>query len=835
MRRCPLRRHRSEPLRLESLESRRLLAVLANGEEVLDAIGTGGSESFSFQAGNLESVRVSVGERGVGAEPRVQVFDPRGLLVDQNHGFDSALVEFTAYEAGWFTAVVSDNADNDALDYRIRVVSLPTVPTLIPGRDEYLDNGNEALTSIEVGAFNLHRFDALAADTVRFSVGETGGSAEPAFKLYGPDGVLVVSKEGDASAAVEFSAPADGTYTAVVFDNGNSEALDYRVRVLTVPGEVNLIDGRDSTLASGQEVLSQFAAGGFNLHQFEVGAMDTFRVSVGEIGGSAEPKVQVYDPAGELVGGSSGFTAAAVQYTPLTGGTYTAVVSDDADNDALAYRVRVVTIPSVPVMLDGRDSMLTSGAEAIGSLAVGTFNLHQFTANAHDTVRLAAGEIDGDGEPRLQVFDSVGRPVASDTSAGSGVVQFSAPSDGVYTAIVSDDGDSEPITYAIRMLRLPGEPTLLERDSTLANGDEVYASLGIGRFNLHKLTVGQPGTIRISVGETGGVGEPELQVFGPDGEALASHTGSASALAQFEATATGDYTIVVNDSEDNDALDYRIRAISLPGEAAYLEGRDSLAPETTASGATIAIGSFNYHTFTAPGTTDFRLSATRTDGPGEPTLQVFGPAGNLIASTAAGTEAVVEFSTVGAGRYTAVVSDAGNEEELTYDFALTTSASFPGDYNGDRVVDDADAAVWAAGYGGLTAEALIADGNGDSQVDAADYTLWRDNQSTPLKAAPMPPATVIEPVEPTESPALVQTALPLGPMETASQAEEATPTTADALTASVADESLLLYLAALGTTQATEDDSDEELDLPYDEALQVEVPQELANKLLTSP
>lgn len=812
MRRRPPSRHRPESLRFESLESRQMLTLLANGEEVLDSLPVGGSESFEFQAVDLESVRVSVGETGVGGEPRVRVFDAAGVQVGDSNGFDSALVELKANGSGTYRAVVTDQGNNDPLDYRIRIITLPTTPELIPGRDEVLSNGEESLTSLPVGGFNVHSFEANAADTVRFSVGELGGDAEPAFKLYGPDGVLIQSDAGNTAAAVEFTAPTSGTYTALVFDDGNSEALDYDARVLTIPGEVDLIPGRDSTLVNGGQTDSQFTAGGFNLHQFEVESSETFRISVGEKNTVAEPKIQVYNQAGVLVGSASGFQSASLQLTPLVGGTFTAVVSDDADNDPLEYRIRMISIPGIPIRLADRDSILNNGNETAGTIAIGALNHHQFTAEAGETVRLAIGETSGNAEPRVQVFDSEGRFVAENTSDWSAVVQFEAPADGRYTAIVSDDNTNDPFEYTARMIRVPDQPSLLPgRDSALVNGEETLSAHGVGQLNVHTVRVNELGTVRVSVGETGGVGEPRLQVFGPEGELIGDDVGNSSAVVEFEAAATGQYTVVVNDGDDNDALEYRIRAISLPTTAIQLADRDTLEATTSASGLEIAIGAFNYHRFRPVVGVDATLTVARTGGPGEPTVQVFDPTGAFVESVVDGANAVLTFRPTMAGVYTAIVSDAGNQEAFTYDFEASPAAPLPGDYNTDRLVNDADRLVWAAGYGGSTPEALAADGNGDGRVDAADYTLWRDNVTngagtavaaaaaalTPAVAeAPAPPAvpTVAEPVLAT-----------IAPVQSLSAAETAAPLSTEPTPVGASDASLLLYLASLNQNDDAED------------------------------
>lgn len=72
-------------------------------------------------------------------------------------------------------------------------------------------------------------------------------------------------------------------------------------------------------------------------------------------------------------------------------------------------------------------------------------------------------------------------------------------------------------------------------------------------------------------------------------------------------------------------------------------------------------------------------------------------------------------------------------------------AAFPGDYDQDGRVDDADLAEWAVAYGDEPAVRWAGtDGNGDGVINAADYTVWRDNREATLMSL-SPGAVVPEP------------------------------------------------------------------------------------------
>jgi hypothetical protein len=54
-----------------------------------------------------------------------------------------------------------------------------------------------------------------------------------------------------------------------------------------------------------------------------------------------------------------------------------------------------------------------------------------------------------------------------------------------------------------------------------------------------------------------------------------------------------------------------------------------------------------------------------------------------------------------------------------------TDDSIPGDYDGNGLVEDADAATWRASYGMTVDPGTGADGNRNGVVDAADFIVWR--------------------------------------------------------------------------------------------------------------
>ncbi len=211
--------------------------------------------------------------------------------------------------------------------------------TILP--DNVLTNGEEVQISLAAGGEKTHRFTAAAGARVRVDVGEVG-DAEPVLDILDPNGNLVTGVVADdaafVNASVSFSAAVSGIYTARIRESGNDDALDYRLRVLAVPGNFDIIAGRDAVLNLNQPFSSSAPAGSFNVHRFNVAVGEQIRVGVNE-SGIAEPRVQIVDPAGNLLGSDFGSIDAEVQFTATTAGVYTALVSDSGGNDSITYSI----------------------------------------------------------------------------------------------------------------------------------------------------------------------------------------------------------------------------------------------------------------------------------------------------------------------------------------------------------------------------------------------------------------------------------------------------------------------------------------------------------------
>ncbi|MEM9187241.1 MAG: pre-peptidase C-terminal domain-containing protein, partial [Planctomycetota bacterium] len=325
-------------LSMESLETRRILAPIANGQALLDSFAVGGSREFEFHVDRGDFVRFAVGENDNGADAVLTISAPGGQTVSVNRGSGGVVAQFEAPASGEYQAIVTENGNNSGLAFAARFVALPGTPSLLAGRDAQLTSGQQFASSFGTGGFNLHPFQADAGDLVRVAVGEIDNGADSVLQVFSPGGdrIDIVAESG--GSVLQFNAPLSGTYTALVSEDGNNSDLAYAIRFASFPGDSTLIAQRDATLGNGEVSATSFGVGGFNLHPFDADAGDTVRVAVGETDNGADSVLQVISPNGQRLAIESESGGSVIQFDAPVAGTYTALVSENGTEATTGWK-----------------------------------------------------------------------------------------------------------------------------------------------------------------------------------------------------------------------------------------------------------------------------------------------------------------------------------------------------------------------------------------------------------------------------------------------------------------------------------------------------------------
>ncbi len=393
MKRKNAQRKRFRSLRMEQLETRKVLAAIISGQEIIGSIPVNGVDEFQFTATDGDAIRIAIGERNAnsntsGQDPILQLFGPDGVQITTgvSNTADQSSAELIATATGTYTAFVREEDNNQPLEYRIRVLTLPdTDPQEVIDRDFDLVNGQEVESSLPQGSFNVHQFTATDGDVIRIAIGERNANSntsgqDPILQLFGPDGVQIttgVSNTTDQSSAAHV-ATATGIYTAFVREEDNNQPLEYRIRVLTLPDEnPQEITDRDFDLANGQEVESSLPQGSFNVHQFTATDGDAIRIAIGERNANSntsgqDPILQLFGPDGvQITTGVSNTTDQShAEHLATATGTYTAFVREEDNNQPLEYRIVVNGISDINLATVNIASTNENVAEDVGTLTI---------------------------------------------------------------------------------------------------------------------------------------------------------------------------------------------------------------------------------------------------------------------------------------------------------------------------------------------------------------------------------------------------------------------------------------------------------------------------------
>ncbi|BBO84835.1 hypothetical protein DSCO28_54010 [Desulfosarcina ovata subsp. sediminis] len=219
--------------------------------------------------------------------------------------------------------------------------------------------------------------------------------------------------------------------------------------------------------------------------------------------------------------------------------------------------------------------------------------------------------------------------------------------------------------------------------------------------------------IRVQIAELSGSSfNPFIRLYNPDGELVASNSGTYSAGISHQAEIRGTYTVNVLDGSST--LDgtgtYQLFLSKIPGDFIVPSGDEGGA--LTNGGVhtgTIEVADMDMWTFSADASDTVTLQVSETSGSGfNPIILLYGPGGSLIDSNAGSASAnVVEELTV-AGTYTVMIRDNTTDVTGSGDYKLYF-ARVPGDYE----VPEGD-------EGG----ALTNGGVHTGTIEVADMDMW---------------------------------------------------------------------------------------------------------------
>ena len=386
----------------------------------------------------------------------------------------------------------------------------------------------------------------------------------------------------------------------------------------------------------------------------------TFAVlSEGDSDTAMEPLLELLGPDGNVIAGGWGDVTYAISRAITKTGKHTLRVRDNANtggNYVLSF-----------MQLSKSVNPLTSGVSLLGQLKVpGDVNWYTFDANTGDAVYtvLSEGQDAAAMAPLLALLGPDGNAIAG----GWGYV-----------------------TYAIdRAITISGKHTLRIRDEANKGGNYVLSFMQLSK-SVNPLTSGVslqgelkvPGDVNwytfdanandaifavLSEGENEAAMEPLLELFGPDGKAIASGWGDVTYAISSAITKTGKHTLRIRDNT-NTGGKYVLSFMQLSRSVNPLNSGASL------QGQLKVPGDVNWYTFDAKA--GDAVSAILSEGDNSesmaPLLSLFGPDGKAIASGWGYVTYAIDKAITITGKHTLRIRDEANKGgNYVLSFSLVT-------------------------------------------------------------------------------------------------------------------------------------------------------------------
>ncbi len=656
--------------------------AMASGGNYDGALAPGGTNLLALAAANGDRLWLRLGAFGFNG--RLNLFDPRGILVGTAGNNTDLSLAVTATNTGVYLAEVTGYSPSGAGDYRLHCARLPG-PLTVPAGDEGggLTNGAVAEGVIDLGDLDLWSFAAEAGDSLMLRLASVGFNGQ--LNLYGPDGALVQSAGNSAALALAYTATNSGVFTAVVAASAARGQGTYRLRLAKFPGAF-VISGEGGALTNGASVSASLEPGGLDLWTLAAnrGGSLILRATLLTGSNSFQPLIQLYDPAGALLQSQASAATAEISLTVTNTGEFTVLITSATAAGAGTYRLALAEAPGAFEVPPGDEGgVLANGAPAAGVITAGDLDLWSFTAAAGDSLVLRVGEVTDDNgrfDPWMRLYGPDGALLASQYDYAAAEIAVSATNSGRFTVVVGDAGKASPYTlsdtgaYRLRLARVPGAFAVPAgvAGGPLTNGLPGAGVIGVGDLNqwTFNARAGDNMVLRVAeLTDDNGRFDPWIRLYGPDGALLGSQFNYTAAEIAVTATNTGAFTVVVADAGKaspyylSDTGAYQL-SLALAPEPFLTPPQGPGGPLANGGAATgnLGAGGLNQWSFDANAGDNVILRvAELTDDNGrfDPWLRLYGPDGALLGSQFNYTAAEIAVTATNTGAFTVVVSDAG--------------------------------------------------------------------------------------------------------------------------------------------------------------------------------
>ena len=681
--------------------------------------GVGDLDAFTFIGAFGDRVLIdAVATSGAGFNTVFVLYPPTGAGYATYTTGDRLEYQLTA--PGTWTILVEDNGNDTAGGYSLSFLNVTGGP-LSNGPDP--NGGAIASNEIKNGQFNQGvDFDAY---TFTGSVGQRviitglatgGGSQNTSFELYPPGGgaAEAATNSGDV---IDWQLLASGTYTIVMEDYGNDNAGGYTISYLNLTGGPLTSGGDpDGGPITSASVKTGTISGVGDLDAFTFTGNLGDRVLVDAVataGAGFNTSFVLYPPNG---GSYATYTTGdRFEYQLTSTGTWTILVEDNGNDTAGSYELSLLNVTAGPT---------TSGSDADGGLIVSNtihtgqfnqgvdFDAYTFSGTAGNRVILA-GLATGAGSHNtsMMLYPPNGSPAEVNTNSGD-IIDWQLLQTGTYTVVIEDYGDDNTGTYTISMLNVTAGPLTdgadLDGGPITSAGYKTGTMSGVGDLDAFTFTGNVGNRVLIDAVATSGAGfNTTIVVYPPNGGSYATYT--TGDRLEYQLTATGTWTILVEDNGNDNAGGYELSMLNVTAGPLTGGGDTDGGPILSNE---IKSGQFDhgvdFDAFTFSGAAGQRviLAGVATSAAGHNTTMALYPPGGgpLEGNSNSGDKLDVQLQHT--GTYTVVIEDYGDDNAGPYALSylnLSGALTNVGDTNGGPITSNQVLSGTISGPGDLDA------------------------------------------------------------------------------------------------------------------------------------
>ena len=217
--------------------------------------------------------------------------------------------------------------------------------------------------------------------------------------------------------------------------------------------------------------------------------------------------------------------------------------------------------------------------------------------------------------------------------------------------------------------------------ATLVNGQEIVDLVDVANVKTYNIEVTSAGALFVSVGDLaeGASTSPALEILDPSGNSIGYANDPDDAQLKFFVSELGTYTAEVSEGGNDQPLDFRIRALTLPGSPESIDGRDSILSDSVSFTGSLPLGSFAFFPLSvgSAGTLRVEVEEVVPNDVYSPAIELFRPDGTSLGYDARPSLADLEFEVDQIGMYTAVVSESGNNAGYEFRVQATGLSLIP--------------------------------------------------------------------------------------------------------------------------------------------------------------